>query len=584
MAIRSKNAASPKAQLRKGETHVNAVKEKFPEGFVRAEWVHEEEVVITVTVDAAPDVFEFLYYERGGWFCQMAGNDERSINGKFVLYYILSMEEEDRCYVMMRVEVPRVSGEFKATSAKVPATVWAEREVQDLFGLHAIGIIDNRNLVLPDDWPQGLYPLRKDSMDYRYRPEPTGDLETYEFLNEFNERETTIMPMGPLHITSDEPGHFRLFVEGENIIDADYRLFFIHRGMEKCAEGRMNYDSVPFLAERVCGICGFAHANAYTEAVERSQGIEVPLRAQYIRALVLETERLHSHLLNIGLASHYTGFDTGFNHFFRAREKSMDLAEMITGARKTYGLDLIGGVRRDILAEQKLATIKHLEDLRKEVKGLVEELLGTPNFYKRCTGVGVLDKQVARDYSPVGPMVRGSGFARDARWLHPFDGYVPLAEKHKPITADSCDVLGRTQVRIGEVLDSMDMIQELLEADLPKGPVLTEGWTYKPHKFAMAANEAPRGENVHWIMTGDSQKLYRWRCRAATYNNWPVLRYMFRGNTISDAALIVGSLDPCYSCTERVTIVDVNKKRSQSVTVQELKDYAHNRKHSPINL
>lgn len=570
--------------LRMGESHVIAAQEKFPGAIQRVEWVHEEEVCITVDLDVAPSVIEFLYYGRGGWFCQMAGNDERSINGHFALYYILSMEEEDRCYMLVRVEVPRVSGVFKSVSPKVPAVVWAEREVQDLFGLHAQGIIDNRNLVLPDDWPQGLHPLRKDSMDYRFRPEPTGDLETYEFLKETGERETTIMPMGPLHITSDEPGHFRLYVEGEDIIDADYRMFFIHRGLEKCAEARMNYDAVPFIAERVCGICGFAHANAYTESVERGQGIEVPLRAQYIRALVLETERLHSHLLNIGLASHYCGFDTGFNHFFRAREKSMDLAEMITGARKTYGLDLIGGVRRDILAEQKLSTLKYLEDLRAEVKGLVEELMSTPNFYKRAAGVGVLDKKVARDYSPVGPLVRGSGFARDARWLHPFDGYKSLAGAHKPITYDTCDVLARTQVRIDEVLDSMDMIQELLESDLPGGPILTEGWTYKPHKFAMAANEAPRGENVHFVMSGDSQKVYRWRCRAATYNNWPVLRYMFRGNTISDAALIVGSLDPCYSCTERVSIVDVKKHREQTVTMQQLKDYAHNRTHSPITM
>lgn len=582
MAIRSKNSSAQ--QQRMGQSHVDAVKEKFPDAFLSAEWVHEEEIDLKVKLEDAPDVFEYLYYQRGGWFCTMAANDERPINGKFALYYILSMEEGDNCYILLHVEVPRDTCTFKAVSAKVPATVWAEREAQDMFGLHAEGIIDNRNLVLPDDWPQGLYPLRKDSMDYRYRPAPTSDLESYEFLKEVGDKETTVIPMGPLHITSDEPGHFRLFVEGEDIIDADYRMFFIHRGMEKCAESRMNYDSIPFLAERVCGICGYAHATAYSEAVERAQGIEVPLRAQYIRALVLETERLHSHLLNIGLASHYTGFDTGFNHFFRAREKSMDLAEMITGARKTYGLNLIGGVRRDILAEQKLATLKYLEDLRSEVKGLVDELLSTPNFYKRAAGVGVLDKQVARDYSPVGPLVRGSGHPRDARWNHPYDGYKALAKNHKVFTHDTCDVLARTQVRIEEVLDSMDQIQELLEADLPSGPVLNDKWTYTPHKFAMVTNEAPRGENCHFAMIGDNQKCYRWRCRAATYNNWPVLRYMFRGNTISDAALIVGSVDPCYSCTERVTIVDVKKQKSQDVTVQQLKDYARTRKHSPIEM
>lgn len=571
-------------KLRVCETHVLAAQERFPGAVQGCEWVSENQAVMTVALDSAPDVIEYLYYDRGGWMPVMVGNDERQLNGHYVLYYVLSMEEEDRGFLTVRVEVPRDTGEFLAVSPKVPAAVWSEREVQDMFGLKAQGIIDDRNLVLPDDWPEGVYPLRKDSMDYRFRPEPTTDMETYQFLKETGGRETTTMPMGPLHITSDEPGHFRLFVEGEEIVDADYRLFFVHRGMEKCAEARMNYDSVPFLAERICGICGFAHSVAYAETIEHAQGIEIPLRAQYIRAIVLETERLHSHLLNLGLVCHYSGFDTGFQHFFRVREKSMDLAEMLTGARKTYGLNLIGGVRRDILAEHQLATINYLNEMRRDVQNLVDELLSTPNFLKRAEGVGKLDRKVARDYSPVGPLVRGSGFARDVRWVHPFDGYKAIADKHKPITQDSCDVLGRTLVRVGEFMDSLDIIEELLSMDLPKGPVLTDDWTYEPHKFALGYTEAPRGEDVHWSMIGDNQKCFRWRAKASTYSNWPVLRSMFRGNTISDAALIVGSLDPCYSCTERVTIVDVNKKKSQVLTKEQLESYCRDRAHSPIEL
>ena len=389
-----------------------------------------------------------------------------------------------------------------------------------MFGLILEGLPDRRRLVLPDDWPSGLYPLRKDSMDYRFRPAPASDMENYEFLADTKGKETTLVPMGPLHITSDEPGHFRLFVEGETIVDADYRLFYVHRGMEKVAETRLNYDAVTFLADRICGICGCAHSVAYAEAVERAQGIHVPPRAQYIRAIMLEVERLHSHLLNIGLASHYTGFDSGFQQFFRVREKSMDLAEKLSGHRKTYGLNVIGGVRRDILAEQKLSTLTTIHQLRSEVQELVDVLLSTPNFIERTSGIGILDRKIARDFSPVGPLMRGSGYARDVRFDHPFDGY----------------------------------------AD-PSGPILTTDWEYTPHKYAIGATEAPRGEDVHWAMLGNNQKCYRWRAKAATYSNWPVLRYMFRGNTVGDAALIVGSLDPCYSCTDRVTVTDVAAKR-----------------------
>lgn len=576
--------ATANSNLRTCETHVNAVKEKFPGAMTDASWTPDGQVVITVKGDMAPDVIEFLYYERGGWMPVMVGNDERPLIGKYALYYVLSMEEQDVGFVTVRVEVDPADGTFYSVTPKVPAAVWSEREVQDMFGLKAIGIIDGRRLVLPDDWPENLYPLRKDGMDYRYRPKPVRDIENYEFLKDTGDHETTTIPMGPMHITSDEPGHFRLYVEGERIIDADYRMFFVHRGMEKCAESRMDYDTVPFFAERICGICGYAHSVAYAETVERAQGIEVPLRAQYIRSILLETERLHSHMLNLGLVCHYSGFDTGFQHWFRAREKAMDLATMLTGARKTYGFNLIGGVRRDILAEQKLSTIKYVQDLRDEVNRLTEELVTTPNFMKRAKGVGILDPKIARDYSPVGPMVRGSGFARDARWVHPFDGYKAIADKHKPITQDTCDVLGRTLVRINEVLDSIDIIEELLSADLPAGPVLNDHFNITPNKFALGWTEAPRGEDVHWTMIGNDQKCYRWRAKASTYSNWPVLRYCFRGNTISDAALIVGSLDPCYSCTERVTIVDVNKHKEQTVTKQQLEEYARTPSRSIIDL
>ena len=117
---------------------------------------------------------------------------------------------------------------------------------------------------------------------------------------------------------------------------------------------------------------------------------------------------------------------------------------------------------------------------------------------------------------------------------------------------------------------------------MPEGPILTEGFTYQPHKFALGYTEAPRGEDIHWSMLGDNQKLFRWRCRAATYANWPVLRYMLQGNTVSDAPLIIGSLDPCYSCTDRVTLVDVKKRKAKTVAYKEIEQYSIDRKHSPL--
>ena len=159
-------------------------------------------------------------------------------------------------------------------------------------------------------------------------------------------------------------------------------------------------------------------------------------------------------------------------------------------------------------------------------------MLSTPNFIERTSGIGILDRKIARDFSPVGPLMRGSGYARDVRFDHPFDGYAdPDVQKMHAATADTCDAFGRTAVRIQEVYDSIDMIETMLE-NCPSGPILTTDWEYTPHKYAIGATEAPRGEDVHWAMLGNNQKCYRWRAKAATYSNWPVLRYMFRGNTV----------------------------------------------------
>ncbi|WP_438334372.1 NADH-quinone oxidoreductase subunit C [Edwardsiella tarda] len=560
-----------------GQHYIAALRQQFPHAILDESWQTATQATITVKTGMLPEVVEYLYYQQGGWLSVLFGNDERPLCGSYAVYYVLSMEQGTKCWITVKALVDANTREYPSVTPRVPAAVWGEREVRDMYGLIAVGLPDERRLVLPDDWPDDLYPLRKDAMDYRQRPAPTTDQETYPFVNESGSGK--IVPIGPLHITSDEPGHFRLFVDGEDIVDADYRLFYVHRGMEKLAETRMGYNEVTFLSDRVCGICGFAHSTAYTSSVENALGIEVPLRAKAIRSILLEVERLHSHLLNLGLSCHFVGFDAGFMQFFRVREKSMKMAEILTGARKTYGLNLIGGIRRDMLKADMIATRQLAAEMRAEVKSLIDILFSTPNIEQRTVGIGRLDPQIARDFSNVGPMVRASGHARDTRADHPFAGYDLL-----PMTVHSeqgCDVISRVKVRINEVFTALNMIEFGLD-NLPGGPLAVEGFNYVPHRFALGFTEAPRGDDIHWSMTGDNQKLYRWRCRAATYANWPTLRYMLRGNTVSDAPLIIGSLDPCYSCTDRVTLVDVNRRKSVTVPYKEIERYGLERKDSPL--
>ena len=562
-----------------GCDYIQQLRAQLPHAIIDEQWQTADQATLTVKPTSLVALTSLIFHKQGGWLSVSFANDERSLNGHFAVYHVFSMEGETKSWITVRVLVNAIEQEYPSITPTIPAPVWGEREIRDMYGLRAVGLPDERRLVLPDDWPEDIHPLRKDAMDYRQRPMPTTDTETYPFVNELGNEANRIVPVGPLHITSDEPGHFRLFVDGEDIIDADYRLFYVHRGMEKLAETRMGYNEVAFLTDRVCGICGFTHSVAYTTSVENAMGIKVPERAKMIRAVLLEVERLHSHILNIGLSSHFTGFDTGFMQFFRVREKSMTLAELLTGARKTYGLNLIGGVRRDIFKEDRIKGAQLVRELRDELKPLVAMLLDTANITSRLVGIGRLDPQIARDFSCVGPMVRASGFKRDVRRVHDFAAYRELPMEIQ--TLAGCDVQSRVLVRIHELYDSLDMIEFGLE-HLPEGPLLTEGFTYQPGKFALGFTEAPRGENVHWSMTGDNQKLFRWRCRAATYANWPALRYMLRGNTVADAPLIIGSLDPCYSCTDRVTLVDPKKGKSTVVSYKEIERYGIDRKNSPL--
>ncbi|WP_318436830.1 hydrogenase large subunit [Photobacterium leiognathi] len=566
-----------------GKQYVDGVNHFFPSAIIDEEWQTDNQVTITVKMTSLVEVMKWLYYDQGGWLTVTFGNDERSLNGHFAVYHALSMEGEVKSWVTVKVLVDANSQEFISITPTIPAAVWGEREVRDMYGLRPVGLPDERRLVLPDDWPEDLHPLRKDAMDYRQRPQPTTETETYQFDNQLGDDSNRIVPVGPLHITSDEPGHFRLFVDGEDIVDADYRMFYVHRGMEKLAETRMGYHEVAQLTDRVCGICGFTHSVGYSNTIENALSVDVPFRAKMIRTVLLEVERLHSHLLNIGLSSHFVGFDSGFMQFFRVREKTMELAELLTGARKTYGMNLIGGVRRDFLKDQRLKGIAMVKEVRKTFSELVEVLLATPNIESRIAGVGVLSKDIARDYSPVGPLIRASGFKRDVRIVHGQSlesyGSVPIELQ----SMENGDVQSRVMVRIREVFDSLNIVEYGLD-HLPPGAILTEGFNYVPNKFALGFTEAPRGENVHWSMTGDNQKLFRWRCRAATYANWPTLRYMLRGNTVADAPLIIGSLDPCYSCTDRVTIVDTKKKRSKTIPYKAIEQYSIDRKNSPFKL
>lgn len=388
------------------------------------------------------------------------------------------------------------------------------------------------------------------------------------------------IPIGPQHPALKEPIGLRITVEGEVIQDADLRLGYNHRGIEKLAEQK-NWTQIIYLVERICGICSHSHSTCYVQGVEALAGLEVPRRGQYIRYLVSELERVHSHLLWLGVAGHEAGFDTFFMYTWRDREVVMDLLEAISGNRVHYAINGIGGVRRDLDGPMIQKCLEGLEILRKRSEYYFMVGANEPSFVGRLAGVGYLSKQTAIDLCAVGPTARASGVARDIRKEHPVAVYDEAP--WEICTADSCDVLGRVVVRVKELLESYKICEFILK-NLPAGGIAVKApRRIKPNE-AVSLYEAPRGENIHYLVSNGSDKPERLKVRAPTLANYAATVEMLRSGFIADIPLIFAAIDPCICCAERtVTLVEARTGEERIVTLDELRRRARGRRgdHSP---
>ena len=550
------------------DDHLKRFVERFEGAIFECKKLTRDQYLFIVDKDALPEMV--LYWHdhpelKETHYSTSIGTDERIVAGKFAYAPVINVTVEPgnankNYWVILKAYLDEDNPEFPSIAAKLPAASWAEREVYDLLGLHPKGHPDLRRLILPEDWPEGVYPLRKDH-DYKASP-----MDTPKCYYKPGPPDTMTVPIGPYHLALDEPAHFRIFVKGETVVDVDYRGFYSHRGIEKIGEGRLTYIQVLFIAERVCGICGFQHSTSYAQAVENIAGVEIPERAMYIRTVMLELERIHSHMLWAGVAAHLTGFDTGFMHALRVREPVMWLAERLTGNRKNYGLNIVGGVRRDFLDYRKEMIMEKIKELRKQVEEFIEIAISTATFVKRAEGVGILPYKVAKAYSVLGPNGRASGRNIDIRRDKPFAAYKDLDFK-VPIYKEG-DVLARFLIRMDEVLESIWLIEQAID-QMPGGDIFVPIGKLPEYEEAIGYTEAPRGELIHYVMTDKRNKVYRWKVRSPTYNNLPAVPEMLKGYSVADAPLIIASIDPCYSCAERVQIVDVETGKAKILNEQQ---------------
>ena len=389
------------------------------------------------------------------------------------------------------------------------------------------------------------------------------------------------IPIGPQHPALKEPISLRMTVEGEVITDVDIRLGYNHRGMEKLAEDKSWLQNI-YLVERICGICSHSHATCYVQGVEKLMELVPPRRGMFIRYLVSELERIHSHLLWLGVAGHEAGFDSFFMYTWRDREVVMDLLEMISGNRVHYAINTIGGVRRDLDAGQIAKIREGLVVLRKRSEYYFHIGANEPSFVGRIAGVGILPLEKVIALCAVGPTARASGWARDVRKEDPYAVYDEV--DFEVATADSCDVLGRVVVRVKELLESYKICEQFLDK-LPAGDIAVKAPRKAKPGEVVSRYEAPRGENIHYIKANGTDKPERLKVRAPTLANYPATVEMLRKGFIADIPLIFAAIDPCICCAERtVTLIAAGSGEESVVRMSDLRRRAIARhQNAPVN-
>jgi len=365
------------------------------------------------------------------------------------------------------------------------------------------------------------------------------------------------IPLGPFHPLFEEAEYFTLIVDGETVVDIDMEIGWMHRGHEFISETKSFTQSI-YLVERICGICSTSHPLACVHAIEDVDNIEIPLRARYIRTLIGELERIHSHLLWLGLAGHFIGYDTVWMWAWKWREPVLQMFELISGNRNHYGMMRVGGVAKDVDTAIIPQLLNILNDLEKKIDMIAKAVKDDPVLHSRLKGVGVLTKQAAIDFCAVGPTARASGIKIDVRKDEPTDAYDLV--NFNEIVLYNGDVYDKLIVRVLEIIESVKIIRQCLEKlKNVNGAIINNVKEISPGE-GIGRYEAPRGEVFHYVRTDGTNRPLRHKVRAPSYNNIPTFEASCKGIPIADALITLAAVDPCYCCTERtIKVKNVNR-------------------------
>lgn len=356
------------------------------------------------------------------------------------------------------------------------------------------------------------------------------------------------IPVGPLHVALEEPMYFRIDVQGETVANVDIHAGHVHRGIEYLTTKRNVFQNI-VLTERICSLCSNSHPQAYAMAIEQIAGLVVPPRAEYLRVIADEIKRVASNLFNVSVLAHLVGFESLFMHVMEVRETMQDVKETVFGNRMDIGANVIGGVRYDITPESAAYLRAQLDKIAPQIEEITKIYRTNGSILGRTRGVGVLTHENAIDCSVVGPVARAAGIDYDVRIKAPYSAYDQLDVPVHTLTDG--DVWSRAMIRLAEARTAVDIIRQCLDK-LPDGPTActTERPAIPPGE-AIAKCEAPRGELIYYVRITDSPRPERVKWRVPSFMNWDALRFMLKDAKIADIAIIVNSIDPCISCTER---------------------------------
>lgn len=469
----------------------------------------------------------------------ITATDERTENGCFKIWYVFGWPEE-KAYVVPFLKV-KENEDFPSLFPEIHEAWNFERKIKTFFGLTPSDHPDQRPIILHEDWPENLYPLRK---DFDYKNKPAKAEGNYKF-NQVEGEGIYEIPVGPIHAGIIEPGHFRFSVAGEDIVALEARLGYVHKGTEKLFEN-FSLEKSLLLSEKISGDSSFSHSLAFCQAIEKLSGMTPSKRAEYLRVIFAELERIANHLGDIGAIMVDVGFNFGGANGARLREMVMQIHERLSGNRYLRGVNTFGGVTKDLNQAQIDQLILDLDNIKKDFAEVIEIANNSASMLNRLITTGRITQEIALSHGATGVGARATGVAIDTRAQFPYAAYGDLKFK-KIQTEDKGDVYARFTVRIKEVLASIELIKEAART-IPAGPLKKEAQLeLKKNSVVLTAVEGWRGEILYLVKTDNQGKIDRVVPRDPSFLNWPLMSHAVLGNIVPDFPVINKSFNLSYS-------------------------------------